>query len=223
MDGTAIATINDGQDGSNGTNGTNGTDGNDGTDGITPTVTVTSISNGHNVAFSYGTGDSRNVDFDVMNGDVANQLQADWNQTNSSYADYIKNKPTIPQTGKLLEAKESVYVDLGLTSGTLWATMNVGAATKSDVGNYYMWGKGDKVYNSLDSINNDSSLSSSADTAKQVFGSNWSTPTKSQWQELIDECTWVWNTVNGVYGCTVSKNNKSIFLPAVGRYYQGVL
>lgn len=95
VDGTAIATINDGQDGSNGTNGTNGTDGNDGTDGITPTVTVTSISNGHNVAFNYGTGDSRNVDFNVMDGDVANQLQADWNQTNSSYADYIKNKPTL--------------------------------------------------------------------------------------------------------------------------------
>ena len=75
MDGTAIATINDGQDGSDGTNGTNGNDGND---GITPTVTVTTISNGHNVAFSYGTGDSRNTNFDVMDGNVANQLQADW-------------------------------------------------------------------------------------------------------------------------------------------------
>lgn len=37
-------------------------------DGITPTVTVTTITGGHNVAFSYGSGDSRNTDFDVMDG-----------------------------------------------------------------------------------------------------------------------------------------------------------
>jgi len=124
----------------------------------------------------------------------------------------------LPQTGKFLETKEPVYVDLGLTSGTLWATMNVGASTKSGIGNYYMWGKGDKTYDRGDSINNASSLTSSTDTATQVFGSNWSTPTKYQWQELIDECTWTWGTVDGVYGCTVTKNNKSIFLPAGGRY-----
>ena len=47
------------------------TNGRDGTDGITPTVTVTSITGGHNVAFSYGTGDPRNTDFDVMDGEVS--------------------------------------------------------------------------------------------------------------------------------------------------------
>lgn len=45
-----------------------GTDGQDGSDGITPTTTVTAITGGHNVAFGYGTGDSRNTDFDVMDG-----------------------------------------------------------------------------------------------------------------------------------------------------------
>lgn len=39
-----------------------------GDDGITPTVTVTSITGGHNVAFSYGTNDARNTDFNVMDG-----------------------------------------------------------------------------------------------------------------------------------------------------------
>ena len=33
------------------------------------------------------------------------------------------------------------YVDLGLTSGTLWATANVGAKTPQDYGNYYAWGE----------------------------------------------------------------------------------
>ena len=33
------------------------------------------------------------------------------------------------------------YVDLGLPSGTLWATMNVGASNITDYGNYYAWGE----------------------------------------------------------------------------------
>ena len=32
------------------------------------------------------------------------------------------------------------YVDLGLTSGTLWATMNVGATSETDEGSYFQWG-----------------------------------------------------------------------------------
>ena len=55
-----------GPQGPAGTNGSNGTDGND---GITPTVTVTAITGGHNVAFNYGTGDSRNTNFDIMDGE----------------------------------------------------------------------------------------------------------------------------------------------------------
>lgn len=76
-DGVAVATINDGSDGApgtpgtNGTNGVDGANGADGDDGITPIVTVTSITGGHNVAFDYGTDDSRNTNFDVMDGEDA--------------------------------------------------------------------------------------------------------------------------------------------------------
>ena len=76
-DGVAVATINDGSDGApgtpgtNGTNGVDGANGADGDDGITPIVTVTSITGGHNIAFDYGTGDSRNTNFDVMDGEDA--------------------------------------------------------------------------------------------------------------------------------------------------------
>ena len=33
------------------------------------------------------------------------------------------------------------YVDLGLPSGTKWATCNVGATTPEEYGNYYAWGE----------------------------------------------------------------------------------
>ena len=59
-----------GDTGEQGPAGTNGTNGTNGTDGITPTVTVTAITGGHNVAFSYGTGDARNTNFDVMDGEA---------------------------------------------------------------------------------------------------------------------------------------------------------
>ena len=35
--------------------------------------------------------------------------------------------------------REHGYVDLGLTSGTLWATMNIGATTESEEGDYFAW------------------------------------------------------------------------------------
>ena len=38
------------------------------------------------------------------------------------------------------------YVDLGLPSGTKWATMNVGASSETDYGNYYQYGKGASQY-----------------------------------------------------------------------------
>lgn len=54
-----------------GDKGATGETGASGADGITPTVTVTSITGGHNVAFDYGSGDPRNTDFDVMDGEVS--------------------------------------------------------------------------------------------------------------------------------------------------------
>ena len=60
-----------GPQGQTGATGPAGAAGSDGADGITPIVTVTSITGGHNVAFDYGTGDSRNTNFDVMDGEDA--------------------------------------------------------------------------------------------------------------------------------------------------------
>ena len=51
-----------------GPQGATGATGASGADGITPDVSVTTITGGHNVAFDYGSGDSRNKNFDVMDG-----------------------------------------------------------------------------------------------------------------------------------------------------------
>ena len=51
------------------------------------------------------------------------------------------------------------------------------------------------------------------DDAKSRFGS--SLPTKAQWEELVDKCTWTWDSnKKGYY--VKGPNGNSIFLPAAG-------
>ena len=56
------------------------------------------------------------------------------------------------------------YVDLGLPSGTLWATMNVGASKPSDYGQYFQWG--DTQGYTADQIG--------TSEGKKEFASDWS-------------------------------------------------
>lgn len=117
------------------------------------------------------------------------------------------------------------YVDLGLPSGTLWATMNVGATSETDYGNYYMYGMGIKTYDSTDTpyAGTENPLATSVDTAAQVWGGDWHMPTRAQMQELIDNTTYEWITdyngsgING--GLFTAQNGNSIFLPAAGHWY----
>lgn len=138
------------------------------------------------------------------------------------------------------------WVDLGLPSGTLWATCNVGADSPGDYGDYYAWGE-TQTKDSLSWSNykycNGSSktltkyctesnygyngftdglteLLPEDDAATANWGSNWQMPSASQWEELYDNSntTITEQTQNGVYGWKItSKNNgNSFFLPAAG-------
>ena len=51
-----------------------------------------------------------------------------------------------------------------------------------------------------------------------MWGGTWRMPTKAEIEELINNCTWTWTTLNGANGYKVTsrKNGKSIFLPAAG-------
>ena len=44
-------------------------------------------------------------------------------------------------TVNMNNSQEHEYVDLGLPSGTLWATCNVGASKPEDYGDYFAWGE----------------------------------------------------------------------------------
>lgn len=133
------------------------------------------------------------------------------------------------------------YVDLGLPSGTLWATCNVGANSPEEYGNYYAWGEthtkdffdwttyqycnGD--FNKLTkyccsanfgAVDNLSNLLEEDDVATTEWGSGWRIPTSEQWQELLDNTTNVWTTQNGIRGrMFTSSKGASLFLPAAGR------
>ena len=129
-------------------------------------------------------------------------------------------------------------IDLGLSSGILWATCNVGALFPEDFGDYYAWGEtetksryNEKNYKFYNGDNNPPSkyscykyksdgrfiLESEDDAASTNWGWNWRMPTDAEWDELIEECSWTLTTQNGVSGCiVVGKNNNSIFLPAAG-------
>ena len=96
--------------------------------------------------------------------------------TSGSYND-LNNKPYT------LNANGHTYIDLGLPSGTLWATMNVGASSETDYGNYYQYGKGASQYAATSSDSNydgiENPLATIADTAAQVWGGDWHMPTQT--------------------------------------------
>ena len=140
-------------------------------------------------------------------------------------------------------------VDLGLPSGTKWATMNVGASKPSDYGLYFQWGDTsgytadqvgkDKQFNwndykfSIDGSDlnfskyttTGATLDLEDDAAHIHMGGDWHMPTPDQIQELIDNTTTAWTTSDdGVNGTTFSSKkdgSKSIFIPAAGCAYNG--
>ena len=130
------------------------------------------------------------------------------------------------------------YVDLGLPSGLLWATCNVGATAPEEYGNYYAWGetttKGTYLFGNSTTyklskselqsqgyIDGEGNLTSQYDAATANWGGDWRTPTKTEFEELINNCTWTWTEHNGVVCYKVEgPNGNSIFLPSAG-YYDG--
>ena len=118
-------------------------------------------------------------------------------------------------------------VDLGLPSGTLWADRNVGANSPEDYGDYYAWGETSTkrdyslytyqyYHNGYTNIGSNIA-GSRYDVARQAWGGGWKLPTKAQWEELENRCTWTWTTEGGHSGYKVTgPNGNSIFLPAAG-------
>lgn len=120
-------------------------------------------------------------------------------------------------------------IDLGLPSGTKWASYNVGATKPEEYGGYYAWGETEEkdVYNtstykyyqngSYVSLGSDIS-GTEYDVAHVKWGGDWRMPNRNDIKELYDNCTSEWTTLNGVNGRKITSNinGNSIFLPAAG-------
>jgi len=135
------------------------------------------------------------------------------------------------------------YVDLGLPSGTLWATCNVGASSPEDYGDYFAWGEtapkdnynwstykwsngsyttmtkyctsSSYGYNGF--VDNKTELDPEDDVAYVNWGPSWRMPTTEQQRELYENCSSVWTTQNGVNGrLFTGPNGNTLFLPAAG-------
>ena len=128
-------------------------------------------------------------------------------------------------TAKWME-KTEYDVDLGLPSGTLWATCNVGAQNPWDYGDYFAWGEvtPKEVYSWDTYTYGDSptTLDAAHDAATVNMGSNWRIPTKAEFQELFDNCEWEWTSdyngkgVSGYIVWDTYFHKTHIFLPAAG-------
>ena len=134
------------------------------------------------------------------------------------------------------------YVDLGLPSGTLWASKNVGANSPEDYGDYFALGetkgyKSGKVNFDINAykwkedgyyemqknnkklfvVSDEVELAIEDDAAYVNRGNQWHMPNSNQIKELKEHCKWTWTTYKGARGYLVKgRNGNSIFLPAAG-------
>ena len=163
--------------------------------------------------------------------------------TNAAYTFTVNGNRNLVANFAVSGGGDHGYVDLGLPSGTLWATCNVGADNPEDYGDYFAWGETTPkdIYNwstyqycmgsgnTLTKYCNDASygyngftddlttLLPEDDAATANWGSGWRMPTKEEWQELYNNTTMTWTTQNGVNGrLFTASNGNSLFLPAAG-------
>ena len=143
------------------------------------------------------------------------------------------------------------YVDLGLPSGTLWATENIKDTNGNEL--YFAWGEtigytaeqvldgkhvfrwndykfgfdiDDKVIYGLTKYNDMDGLTflePEDDAATQNWGAGWQMPSKEQFEELLAGTTHEWTEVNDIKGllCTSKTNGNTVFFAAVGGVEDG--
>lgn len=129
------------------------------------------------------------------------------------------------------------YVDLGLPSGLLWATCNVGATLPEEYGDRYAWGEiqPKDIYSGYNYKYSDGTnygynaqltkyctnseygyqgfvdgltvLLPEDDAATVNWGVDWRTPTNEEWQELYQNTSYIWTTQSDVYGMLFTSSN----------------
>ncbi len=159
----------------------------------------------------------------TVNVHFKNGQQIQYPASNVDYVDFSAKAadPTV-SAGQVVDLGLSVY----------WASCNLGAEKPEEYGDYYAWGE-TKPKSSFSQSNYsyyDSNTSKYIEIGKIIegtqydaatvnLGSDWRIPTRTECQELVDNCTWEWTQTNGINGYKVTgKNGNSIFMPAAGLY-----
>lgn len=131
------------------------------------------------------------------------------------------------------------FVDLGLPSGTLWATKNIGANTPTEPGLYFPWAsttgyknatehkfdfsEGNTPYIDNTKIykyqakgdtnagvhDNKLELGIEDDAAAFNMGGDWRMPSKAQFEELNNNTDKSWTTIDGVNGYKLTSKKNS--------------
>ena len=147
------------------------------------------------------------------------------------------NEITFTTAERLMESGYE-YVDMGLS--VKWATMNIGATTPEECGDYLAWGEVEEKETYLwdnyqygssrtsltkycDSeeygvVDNKTVLDLWDDAAYMKWGGKWRVPTYNEWDELMRNSTWTWVEQNGVKGVRIrsTQNGNCIFFPTTG-------
>lgn len=167
--------------------------------------------------------------------------------TITAYIDAIQATCAVTVTPGVASGFENgyEYVDLGLS--VKWAKYNVGADKPEGYGGYYSWGEteskdtyswetytlttgqdskltrycNDAEYGYEGFTDNKLTLTPDDDVAHVKWGGSWRMPTREELEELLNDCTWQYTSLEGVKGWQVSGKKagyegRSIFLPAAG-------
>lgn len=176
----------------------------------------------------------------------------------SQYEDYLNRSSSVFPNVSVCDDEPGVVhynltkpipsdaIDLGLISGTLWCSHNIGAATETDNGDYFMWGSTSpdtnntcdwahapfnngksnfdtEYFNTYRSewLDGDDALKPEYDAAHVIMGGNWRMPTKADCDELLSGTTNVWVTNykgSGKNGrlFTSKTNGNTMFIPTAG-------
>ena len=133
------------------------------------------------------------------------------------YAQWVKNEISGKENGY-------EYVDLGLPSGTKWATMNVGAISRWETGYPFAWGetspKTSYTEENYTYNKRPKTLPLSDDAANVNWGGVWRMPTEADYEELIENCTMTPLDKYNQQGYIVTSkiNGNAIYLIAVTGY-----
>ena len=136
--------------------------------------------------------------------------------------------------GVVRKEDEVKSVDLGLPSGTIWATCNLGASSPEECGDYYAWGETEPkdkytwntyMFGTKDNLTKYNKkedrkiiLDPEDDAAHVVLGGKWHIPTKKQIEELVENTNNEDSELDGVKGklFTSKINGNTLFFPYSG-------